>query len=160
MEGVEGSHLCIPLQCKLCWYQNLEGKDPFPGWDDIYLTCIRQANIDAVLGKFPLTIKAHRHETISGIDNALTFGKTPAYHPRGLFTMDDQVGMSLVVDILLKSLVAKGKLMEHIQFATLHKLRATYTKNWESSPAGVKEGTVYGNRKYRVRQSSCLAQLE
>jgi hypothetical protein len=40
--------------------------------------------------------------------------------------MADQVGMSLVVDILLKSLVAKGKLVEHIQFATLWKLQAIH----------------------------------
>jgi hypothetical protein len=73
MEGVEGSHLCIPLQCELCWYQNLEGKDPFPGRNDVYLTCIRQANINSMLGKSMLTIKAHRRKTISAIDNALTF---------------------------------------------------------------------------------------
>ncbi len=60
MEGVEGSHLCILFQCKLCWYWNIEKKDPTLGRDDLYLTCIRQANLDAMLGKSLLTIKAHQ----------------------------------------------------------------------------------------------------
>ncbi len=148
MEGVEGSHLCIPFQCKLCWYQNIKGRDPTPGKNDIYITCIRQVNLDAMFGKSPLTIRAHRRETLALLKNAITIGKTPACHPRGPFPMCDQSGMSLAVDILLKSLVAKGRILDHVQFSTLWKMRLTYTKNWESSPAGVKEGAAFANRKY------------
>jgi hypothetical protein len=78
IEGVDSVHICIPFQCKLCWYQNLEGREPISGRDDIYVTCIRRANIDTMLGKSPLTIKAHRRETMSTIKNVLNFGKTPA----------------------------------------------------------------------------------
>ena len=42
----------------------------------------------------------------------------------------------------------------------LRKLRSKYTKNWEPSPAEVKEGAVFANGKYRVRQTSCPAQSE
>ncbi len=160
MEGVDGSHLCIPFQCELCWYCNLEGRDLVPGRDNVYLTCIHQANINAMLGESLLTIRMHRRESERAISMVLTFGKTPAYHPRGPFPMINQVGMSLAVDILLKSLVTRGKLVEHVQFATLRKLRTTYTKNWESSPAGVKKGAAFAYGKYRVRQTSCPAQLE
>jgi hypothetical protein len=160
MEGVDGSHLCIPFQCELCWYWNLEGREPVPGRDDIYLACMRCANINAMLGKSPLTIRAHRQESERAISMALAFGKTPAYHPRGPFPMANQVGMSLAVNILLKSLVAKGMLIKHVQFPTLQKLQAMYTKNWESSPAGVKKRAAFTNRKYRVRQTSCPAQSE
>jgi hypothetical protein len=52
------------------------------------------------------------------------------------------------VDMLLRSLVAKGRILDHVQFATLQKMRSTYTKNWESSPAGVKEGAAFANGKY------------
>jgi hypothetical protein len=160
MEGADGSHLCIPFQCKLCWYHNLEERDPVPGRDDVYLTCICQANIDTMLGKSPLTIGAHRRQSLNTIDTALTFRKLPAYHLRGPFLMDNPVGMSLAVDILLKSLIAKGRLVDHVQFATLRKLRSMYTKNWESSFAGIKEGAAFANGKYRVRQTSCPAQSE
>ena len=74
--------------------------------------------------------------------------------------MGDMVGMSLAVDMLLKSLVAKGRILDHVQFATLRKMRSTYTKNWELSPAGVKEGAAFANGKYRVRQTTCPAQSE
>ena len=74
--------------------------------------------------------------------------------------MADEVGMSLAVDLLLKSLWAKGRILDHVQFATLRKLRGTYTKNYESSPTGVKEGEAFANGKYRVRQTSCPAQSE
>jgi len=57
MEGVEILHLCIPFQCKLCWFRNIKGRDHVPGRDDISMTCIRQANLDAMLGKSPLTIR-------------------------------------------------------------------------------------------------------
>ena len=160
MEGVEGSHLCIPFQCEMCWYWNLEGRNPTPGKDDVYLTCIRRANLDAMLGKSPLTIRAHRSQTLSSLQNAMRINKTPSYHPRGPFPRGDPVGMSLAVDMLLKSLVAKGRILDHIQFATLRKMRSTYTKNWESSPAGVKEGAAFANGKYRVRQTTCPAQSE
>jgi hypothetical protein len=61
--------------------------------------------------------------------------KIPSYHPRGPFPRGDPVGMSLAVDMLLKSLVAKRRIFDHVQFAMLRKMRSTYTKNWESSPA-------------------------
>jgi hypothetical protein len=141
-EGVEGSHLCIPFQCEVCWIRNIEGRDPVPGRDDLLLTCIRRANLDAMLGKSPLTIKAHRQETVATLVNAASIGKTPAYHPRGPFPLSDEVGMSLAVDMLLKSLRAKGRILDHVQYATLRKMRAMYTKNWESSPAGIREGAA------------------
>jgi hypothetical protein len=161
LTAVKGAHLCIPFQCEVCWFRNLEGRDPRGGGsDDVYLACIRRANLDAMLGKSPLTIRAHRRETIGVLENSRLIGKTPAYHPRGPFPLGDPVGMSLAVDMLLKSLVAKGRIANHVQFATLRKLRATYTKNWESSPAGVKEGASFAKGAGRIRPTSCPAQSE
>ena len=160
LTAVEGAHLCIPFQCEVCWFRNLEGRDPRGESDDVYLACIRRANLDAMLGKSPLTIRAHRRETIGVLENSRLIGKTPAYHPRGPFPLGDPVGMSLAVDMLVKSLVAKGRLADHVQFATLRKLRATYTKNWESSPSGVKEGASFAKGAGRIRPTSCPAQSE
>jgi hypothetical protein len=66
--------------------------------------------------------------------------------------------MSLAVDMLLKLLQAKGRILDHVQFTTLRKMSRTYTKNHESLPAGVKEGAAFANGKYQVRQTSCPAQ--
>jgi hypothetical protein len=160
IRGVEESHLCILFQCKLCWYPNIEGRDPTPGRDNLYSMCIRRANLDAMLGKSPLTIRAHRRETFASLKNASHIRKTQAYHPRGPVPVVDQVGMSLVVDMLLKLLQAKGRILDHVQFTTLRKMSRTYTKNHESLPAGVKEGAAFANGKYQVRQTSCPAQSE
>ena len=149
LTAVEGTHLCIPFQCKVCWLCNLEGRDPRGKSDDVYLACIRRANLDAMLGKSPLRIRAHRRETIVVLKNSRLIDKTPAYHPRGPFPVGDPVGMSLAVDMLLKSLVAKGPIADHVLFATLWKLWGTYTKNWESSPSGVTENY---NTKYEEEQ--------
>ncbi len=148
MKGVKGSHHCIPFQCKLCWYRNIEGRDPTPGRDNLYITCIRQANLDAMLGKSPLTIRAYRRETLTSLKNARHIGKTPAYHPKGPFLVVDEVGMSLAVDMLFKLLQAKGRILDHVQFATLKKMRRMYTKNYECLLAGVKEGAAFANWKY------------
>jgi len=149
IEGVEGLHLCIPLQ--MCWFRNIEGRDPVSGRDNIYMTCIRHANLDAMLGKSPLTIWSHRRETLVALRNAANIGKTPAYH---------HMGMSLTVNMLVKSLVAKGRILDHVQFSTLRKMRLAYTKNWESPSYGVMEGAAFADGKYRVRQTSCPAQSE
>ena len=144
--GVECAHLCIPFQCEVCWFHNLEGKDPRGESDEVYLACIRHANLDAMLGKSLLTIQAHRREMIVKLVTSRLIGKTPSYHPRGPFPDGNPVGMSLVVGMLLKSLVAKGPIADHVQFSTLWKLRGTYTKNWESYPAGVTERNSFAER--------------
>ena len=79
----------------------------------MYVACIRRANLDAMLGKSPLTIRAHRRETVAMIENSRLIGKTPTYPPRGHFPLEDLVGMSLAVDMLLKSLMAKGRIVDH-----------------------------------------------
>ncbi len=121
--GVEGAHLCIPFQCEVCLVRNLEGRDPRGESDEVYLVCIMRANLDAMLGKSPLTIRAHRRETIAVFENSRLIGKTPAYHPRGPFPVGNPMGMSLGVDMLIKSLVAKERIADHVQFSTLRKLR-------------------------------------
>jgi hypothetical protein len=66
-QGVDGAHMCIPIQCKICWMRNLERRDPVVGDDDVYVACLKRANLNAMLGKPPLTIQNHAHETRSVI---------------------------------------------------------------------------------------------
>ena len=160
IEAVEGSHLCISFQMELCWFRKIEGRDLLSGRDDTFMTCFRQANLDTMLGKSPLTIQSHRREMLTALRNVASIRKTPAYHPRGPFPVGDYVGMSLAVDMLVKSLVTKGRILDQIQFSTLRKMRSTYTKNWESLPYGVMEGAAFANGKYRVRQTLCPTQSE
>jgi hypothetical protein len=56
--GVKGAHASIPFQCERCWLLNLEGRLPVDGLDDMYVTCIRRANLDALGGRAKSTIEA------------------------------------------------------------------------------------------------------
>ena len=113
-----------------------------------------------MLGKSALTIANHARESWAAVKNAALINKTPSYHQRGPFLLADTVGMGLVVDMQLKSITAKGRIREHVQFATLRRLRARYTKNWESSPLGVAEGSSFSRGAGRVRPTSCPSQSE
>ncbi len=160
MQGVKGAHLSTPFQCETCWYRNLEGRDPRDGESDLMLACIRRANLDVMAGKSPLTIRGHLVETIAVLRNAERINRTPSYHPRGPFPLGDPVGMGLAIDMLTKSLVAKGRLVDYVQFSTIRKFGATYTKNWELSPAGVLEAALFAKGVERVRPTSCPSQSE
>ncbi len=102
--------------------RNLEGRDPDEGVDNCFMACIECANINAMAGKLPFTIGGHLRKTTTAIKTAAFINKTWSYHPRGPFPLSDPVGMGLVVDMLLKSLVAKGWLEAHLQFSTLRRL--------------------------------------
>ena len=135
--------------------RNLEGRDPIEGRDDIYMSCLRRANIDAMLGKSLLTIANHAWESKGVIRNAELINKTPSY-----FMIGDPVGMGVAVDMQVKSITARGRILLHVQFATLRHLRSTHTKSWESSPLGVAEGASFAKGLGRIRPTSCASQSE
>ena len=108
MQGVEGAHLCIPFHCEVCWMRNLKERDLRGSMEDCFMACIRRTSLDAMAGKSLLTNVAHLRETMTLVNNAVLINKTPSDHPRGPFPMTESVGMGLAVDMLLKSLVAKG----------------------------------------------------
>ncbi len=148
--GVEGAHLCVPFQCEVCWMRNLEERDPRGSTDECFMACIRHTNLDAMAGKSPLAIVAHLREAMTVVNNAVLINKTPSYNPRGPFPMTDSIGMGLAVDMLLKSLVAKGRIEQHVHYFTVRRLRSTYTKNWESLPIGVAEGASFAKGLGRI----------
>ncbi len=152
--------MCIPFQCEKCWMRNLEERDPVCGDNDVYVACIKRANLDAMLGKSPLTIRNHAQESRTVVKSASLINKTPSYYPRGPFPVADLVGMGLAVDMELKSLLAKGRIREHVQLSMLRRLRATHTKNWELSPLGVAEGASFTKGLGRIPPTSWPSQSE
>ena len=108
-----------------------------------------------MLGKSTPTITNHVRETRTVIKNAAMINKTPSYYTQEPFPLGDPVGMGLAVDMELKSLMAKGRIRNHVQFSTLRKLRGTHTKNWESSPIGVAEGASFAKGLGRIRPMPC-----
>jgi len=158
--GVAGVHLVVPFQCEICWIRNLEGRNPEPGLDDLYVSHIRRANLDAMAGKATNTILTHRRNVKRMLRDAIEIRKTPSTLPRGPFPLDDKVGMSLAVDELHYSITGRGRINDHVQFDTIRKLRSSYTKMWESSPRGVLEGASFAKGTGRVRPTECPAQSD
>ena len=158
--GVAGVHLTIPFQCETCWMRNLEGRDPEPGLDDLYVSHLRRANLDAMAGKSKNTIMTHRRLIHRMLRDAIEIRKTPSILPRGPFPLDDLVGMSLAVDELHYSITGIGRINDHVQFDTIRKLRSAFGKLWESSPRGAREGASFAKGTGRVRPTSCPSQSE
>jgi len=139
--------------------RNLEGRDLMEG-DEAYVMCIRRAQLDAMAGKSHRTIESHRGEVVANVRRCKTIRKTPSYAPRGPFPLDDPIGMGLVVDMLLKSLLATGRIKDYVQFDTLRKMRSTFARNYSSSPHGAGEGSSFAQGTGRVRPTSCPSQSD
>jgi hypothetical protein len=157
--GVKGAHMIMPFQCELCWMRLLEGRD-IQAEDTTYVQCLRRANLDAIAGKARSTIISHRGRVRANVLRCKELGKTPSFEPRGPFPNSDCVGMGTAVDILYKSITAKGKIADHVQFDTLRQERSTAAKVYESSPKGMAEGYSFAKGTGKVRPTSCNLQSE
>jgi hypothetical protein len=74
-----------PISMRDLLDEDLENRDPVAGNDDVYVACIKRANLNAMLGKSPLTIQNHAQESRSVVNNASLINKTPTYYARGAF---------------------------------------------------------------------------
>jgi hypothetical protein len=106
-QGVREAHASIPFQCEDCWLLNLEGQLSVPELDDIYVMCIRQANLDAMGGRAVLTIEGHAAVVKQTVQNSRLIRKMPTIPHRGPMPLADNLGMSMTVDMLSNSLMAK-----------------------------------------------------
>ena len=78
------------------------------------------------------TVAGHRGRISQLVTSAERIGKTPTLEPRGPFPLKDSLGMDLAVDIIQKSIHAKGRTEPVVQTSVLRQLRSTYTKSYES----------------------------
>ena len=159
-QGAEGAHLCSPFQCELCWFRNLEGKDPVAGVHDKAMLLIRRSNLDNMAGRAPSTIRGHLMETITMVQNFEKFGLIPPLRPLGPFPLSDTTGMGIAIAMQMKSITAKGRIVENPQYATVRGVRGTASLNWQSSPIGVGESSSFSKGKGRVRPTSCPTQSD
>lgn len=152
--AVRGAHLILPFQCETCWIRLLEVREPGPE-DSIFQMCIRRANLDAIAGRAKSTIDAHVGRMSRLIRNCRELNKTPSFPSRGPFPNYDCVGMGVAVEMLHESMIAKGKISDHVQFSTLRQVRSTYTISYGSSAKGILEGGSFAKGTGKVRPTSC-----
>lgn len=158
--GVKGSNASIPFQCERCWMINLEARLPAEGLDDLYVACIRRANLDASGGLAESTIKSKASSIKRTVGECKMLRKTPFIPNRGPMPMEDNVGMGMAVEMLLHSLVARPRLKDQkfIQFDSMRKLRSVFTSAWESSPRGISEGSTFASGTAKITVTSCPTQ--
>jgi hypothetical protein len=106
------------------------------------------------------TVKTHVGHINTIVKNCQEINLTPHLPPRGPMLHGDPVGMGSAVDLLMKSLTAKGKIKTHIQFGAMRTMRGTYTKMWISSVEGSQEGFTFTGGLARVRMTTCPAQSD
>lgn len=161
-QGVRGAHASMAFQCERCWFINLENRLPEPGKDDMYIKLIRRANLDAMGGRAVTTTQAHAAAVKRIVRNCEQIRKTPTIPPRGPSLMRDTVGMSIAVDMLQSSLTASPRLpgQSSIQFESMRRIRATFTKAWVSSPQGIAEGASFSSGMVRATWTTCPTEQE
>jgi hypothetical protein len=156
--GVAGIHCVIAFQCEVCWIRNLEGRDADPIADRNYLVCLRRANLDAMNARASSTVKSHIDHIKATELRCKDLNRTPNFPPRGPFPIGDPVGMGCAVDMLYRSIIAKGRITDFIQYNTMRKGRATQTMLWGSSPQGTIEGSTFSGNATRIRFTTCPTQ--
>jgi hypothetical protein len=67
------------------------------------------------------------------------------------------IGMGLAVKLLFHSLtpVPRIKGEKHIQFDLMRKTRSTFLSAWESSPIGIKEGSMFSLNMAKITITPC-----
>lgn len=124
----------------------------------LYVQCIRRANLDAMNARARDTVRSHVDFVRDAAERAKQINRIPYFKERGPFPIGDVVGMGLAVDMLLKSLMAKGRIQKSIQFETMQKCRGTYTLTWKLSPSGVMEGGAFTSGRNRIQMTMCPTQ--
>lgn len=155
-QGVEGAHLCTSFQCELCWFRNLIGKDPLPGVHDMAIRCLCRCNLDIFAGRLPSTIRGNKLEILTLQKNFESIGMPMLLQSLGPLPVGDLVEMEIALGMQLKSITAKGRIVDSVKFATVRGVRGTATLNRQASPLGMGEASSFSRGKGRVRPAPDL----
>jgi hypothetical protein len=147
--GRDGDNLICPFQCDLCWFRNLQKRDPMPAndRDTLLLCCIRRANLDALWGRESHTVDATLRAAKQLVRVWKQVGLEPDFPALGPYPVGDSVGFRVAVGMLLKSLEPGRHCRDHQQFETIRKLRAGFANMYMASVEGASSlRTVGGDR--------------
>jgi len=111
-------------------------------------------------GRAVSTIEGHAAAIKRTVRNSRTMRKTPTIPYRGPMPFADNSGMAIAVDMLFNSLSAKPRMSGEafIQFDSMRRARATFSSAWESSPAGISEGSTFTSGGTNIKVTNCPTQ--
>ena len=139
-EARNGDHLMCPFQCDECQFVNIHKCSSRIGapQDDLCLTAIRRANLDALWARERATVEANRREALLFVSQGDSLGFDQPYPPRGPWPVEDIWGMKTAIVILQRSL-APGKNASFVQYETIRKTRSHISNFFHTVPGGMGE---------------------
>ena len=158
LKGFNGAHLMQPFQCDLCWFRNLQKRDPVSSSykDTMLLAHIRRVNLDIIWSRSKLTNYMSQYR--KGIKVCQGLGLTPKHFPQGPWPIDDEVGFQVAIEVVGVSLMEGSTSKNHQQFDTIRAMRTMHQHMYESGPS--KDNRVFkttgeSNKNVIVRTSHC-----
>ena len=124
-QGIDGAFLIFPFQCELCWFRNLEGRDPrsHSMMDDRILAYLRQVNLDGIWSRSESTISGVKRGVIQLVAAWKRLGLTVKLPDIGPWPLADNVGCRLAVGMLEQSRRPGRNADDHLQYDSIRKFR-------------------------------------
>jgi len=132
-----GDHLMTSFQCDLCVFRNLTGRNPIEHSprDRLLQCCIRRCNLDALWGRERATVDANRRGVHKLLELWKKVGIIPNLPRLGPYPVEDKLGYSVAIAMLLKSL-EEGKYASYQQFEVIRSLRSSFSNLYLASMEG------------------------
>ena len=127
-EGINGAFLLFPFQCDLCWFRNLENRDPRRGsfQDDRILDYIRRVNLDGIWSRSRSTIMSVRRSVNQLLATWQDLGVTSVLPQLGPWPVSDNVGFRLALGQIKYSQKEGINCKAHLQYDTVRRLRTAF----------------------------------
>mmetsp|Transcript_9798 Transcript_9798/g.14169 ORF Transcript_9798/g.14169 Transcript_9798/m.14169 type:complete len:206 (-) Transcript_9798:1096-1713(-) len=125
------------FQCDLCVFRNLTGRNPIEHSprDRLLQCCIRRCNLDALWGRERATVDANRRGVHKLLELWKKVGIIPNLPRLGPYPVEDKLGYSVAIAMLLKSL-EEGKYASYQQFEVIRSLRSSFSNLYLASMEG------------------------
>ena len=113
LKAFNGAHLIQPFQCDLCWFRNLQKRDPQEDSykDSTLMIYIRRVNLDIIWSRSKRT--SYMSEFRKGIKVCSELGLTPNHFPQGPWPVADEVGFQVAIEIVGASLLKGSTTKSH-----------------------------------------------
>jgi hypothetical protein len=150
MEARAGDHLFCPFECDGCSFHRLRGEAPDARshQDQILLSYIRRANLDAFWSRRPGTVNGLLHLFLEQVEVGEMFG-FDMFDPPGFFSERYASGMKAAVGVLARS-QKPGRHEAKLKFSSARKARTVHTDVYQAMARAVEKALVWRSERTRV----------
>ena len=134
LRGVNGAHIMQPFQCDLCWFRNLQKRDPVTTSykDSMLLAHIRRVNLDLIWSRSANTSYTSVFKNSNRL--SLSLGLKPRHFPQGPWPVADEVGFQIAIEIVAASMLEGNTSKNYQQFDSIRTIRTMHQHLYESGP--------------------------